>query len=75
MTVAAGALCALGEDIAPLPPGWVVTYSVDGGAPGSSPTECSTSPRNQTVKVTITNDPTTVAGCHDSTADHAAAEL
>jgi Domain of unknown function (DUF5979) len=60
VTVAAGALCALGEDIAPLPPGWVVTYSVDGGAPSSSPPVFNVA-ANQSVTVTITNDPTAVA--------------
>jgi Domain of unknown function (DUF5979) len=60
VNVAAGALCAVGEDIAPLPPGWVVTYSVDGGAPGSSPPVFNVA-ANQTVTVTITNDATAVA--------------
>src|SRR5262249_8927301 len=35
--VTPGATCTLGEDITPLPTGWVVTYSVDGGAASSTP--------------------------------------
>jgi LPXTG-motif cell wall-anchored protein len=60
LTVTAGALCTLGEDTASLPPGWVVTYTVGTDAPTS------TSPifnvaGNETVSVTITNDPTAVS--------------
>ena len=60
LTVAADALCAVGEDIAPLPPGWSLTYSVDGGPPQSTP-PVFTVTSSQTVTVTITNDPTAVA--------------
>ena len=60
LTVAANALSAVGEDIAPLPPGWVVTYSVNGGAPSSSPPVFNVA-ADQSVTVTITNDPTAAA--------------
>jgi hypothetical protein len=60
VSVDANALCAVGEDIAGLPAGWVVTYSVDGGAPSSSPPVFVVT-ENTTVTVTITNDPSAVA--------------
>jgi hypothetical protein len=58
--VAANALCAVGEDNSALPAGWVISYSVDGGAPTSTPAVFNVSTA-QTVTVTITNDPTAVA--------------
>jgi Domain of unknown function (DUF5979) len=60
VSVDADALCAVGEDIAGLPAGWVLTYSVDGGAPTSSPPVFVVT-ANATVTVTITNDPSAAA--------------
>lgn len=60
VSVDVDALCAVGEDITGLPAGWVVTYSVDGGAPSSSPPVFVVT-ANATVTVTITNDPSAAA--------------
>ena len=60
VSVDAGASCAVGEDLTGLPAGWVVTYSVDGGAPSSSPPVFVVT-ASATVTVTITNDPTAAA--------------
>jgi len=60
VSAAADAVCAVGEDIGPLPAGWVVTYSVDGGPASSSPPVFVVT-ANATVTVTITNDPSAVA--------------
>jgi hypothetical protein len=60
VSVDADALCAVGEDITGFPAGWVVTYSVDGGAPSSSPPVFVVT-ANATVTVTITNDPSAAA--------------
>jgi len=60
VSVVADALCAVGEDIAGLPAGWIVTYSVDGGAPSSSPPVFVVT-ASARVTVTITNDPSAVA--------------
>jgi Domain of unknown function (DUF5979) len=56
VTATAGALCILNEDAATLPAGWTVTYSV-GGGPASSTPPLFTVIANQTIEVTITNDP------------------
>jgi hypothetical protein len=55
LTVTAGTTCAVGEDIAGLPAGWVVSYSVDGQTPTSTPAVFTVT-GNATVSVTITND-------------------
>jgi hypothetical protein len=61
VTAKAGALCSLEETEAPtLPPGWVVTYSVNGG-PAGSELPLATIVANQTVTVNIINDPTQVS--------------
>jgi Domain of unknown function (DUF5979) len=60
VSVAAGSLCAVGEDLDPLPAGWVVSYSVDGGAPSPSPPVFLVRP-GATITITITNDPSAVA--------------
>ena len=59
-TVNVGAFCTLGEDTTPLPPGWVVTYSVD-GAPPTSTLPSFVVGNSGTVVVTITNDPSGVS--------------
>src|SRR5262249_48853412 len=59
LSVPAGASGAVGEDTSSLPAGWVLTYSVDGGPPSSSP-PVFTVTASATVTVTITNDPTAV---------------
>jgi Domain of unknown function (DUF5979) len=60
LSPAAGALCAVGEDNAAFPAGWILTYSVDGGPASSSPPVFNVG-AGQTVAVTITNDATAVA--------------
>ena len=60
VSVAADSVCAVGEDNTSLPAGWVLTYSVNGGAATSSP-PVFTVTANATVTVTITNDPSAVA--------------
>jgi hypothetical protein len=60
VTVTAGALCTLGENTSPLPPGWVVSYAVDGG-PATAEPPIFVVPVNATVAVTITNDPSAVS--------------
>jgi LPXTG-motif cell wall-anchored protein len=59
--VAADALCAVGEDVAPLPAGMVVIYGVDGEPPSGGPVVFNVG-SGATVTVTILNDPTAVAG-------------
>jgi hypothetical protein len=63
----AEASCEVEEDTSALPPGWLVTYAVGAIAPSStSPTAASSTPPillvvgEQTITVTITNDPTAV---------------
>jgi hypothetical protein len=60
LSVTAGTQCAIGEDIAGFPAGWVVTYTVD-GQPSSATPPVFTVEGNVTVSVTITNDPSAVA--------------
>jgi hypothetical protein len=60
LSVAAGALCAVGEDIAGLPAGWVVIYAVEAGPPTGTPPVFNVS-SGSTVTITIVNDPTAVA--------------
>ena len=56
VAVTAGTLCLVEELTASLPPGWTVTYSVDGGPPSAEPPVFRV-PSTETVAVTITNDP------------------
>jgi hypothetical protein len=62
VTAGADAHCSLEEtSTASLQPGWVVTYSVNGGPP-STELPFIDIVADQTVTVTITNDPTNVLG-------------
>jgi hypothetical protein len=54
VTAKAGALCLIEENAASIPPGWAVTYSVNGGTATSTPPTV-TIAFNQTITVTITN--------------------
>jgi hypothetical protein len=60
VSVAADSVCAVGEDNTSLPAGWVLSYSVNGGAASSSPPVFIVT-ANATVTVTITNDPSAVS--------------
>jgi hypothetical protein len=60
VTPAIGSLCVLQESTEVLPPGWVVTYSVDGG-PASLTLPKFPIPSSTPVTVTILNDPSQVA--------------
>jgi hypothetical protein len=55
-----GSLCALQEATGALPPGWEVTYSVDGGRPTTTLPEFSV-PDSTTITVTVTNNPINVS--------------
>jgi hypothetical protein len=55
----AGASCTVGEDTSSLAPGWLVTYTVAGITSATSPVFVVTG--DQTITVTITNDPSAVA--------------
>ena len=58
VTARAPALCLIEELAASVPPGWVVTYSVDGGPPSATAPLVGPIDGNATVAITITNDPT-----------------
>jgi hypothetical protein len=60
VTATADAFCTV-EEVTPVPPGWGITYSVDGGPPSTQPPLVQIV-ANQTVTVTIVNDPSGVAG-------------
>jgi hypothetical protein len=60
VTPAVGSLCVLQESTEVLPPGWVVTYSVDGGPPTTT-LPIFPVPSTTTVTVSIINDPSQVA--------------
>lgn len=53
---AAGAECEIAEDTAALPPGWAVSYAVDGGPSQSTPPVVLVS-YDTTIEVTVTNVP------------------
>jgi Domain of unknown function (DUF5979) len=60
LTVKVGAFCAVREDTTSLAPGWVVSYSVNGAPPTSTPPSLTVTNAG-TVEITITNDPSAVS--------------
>jgi hypothetical protein len=58
VSVRAPALCHIEELADSVPPGWVVTYSVDGGPASTTAPIVGPIAGNATVAITITNDPT-----------------
>ena len=73
VTAKAGALCAIEEIAASIPPGWTVLYSVNGGPVTSTP-PIVTIAFNQTIAVTITNlAPGSITIVKDSVPDGPAA--
>jgi hypothetical protein len=60
VTPAIGSLCVLQESTEVLPPGWVVTYSVNGGAATTTLPKFPV-PSSATVTVSIINDPSQVS--------------
>jgi hypothetical protein len=58
--VAVGSLCGLQEDSTPLPPGWTVTYQVNGGTPQTA-VAVFVVQSSADVVVTVVNNPTGAA--------------
>ena len=68
VSVKALSLCHIEEVAASIPPGWVVTYSVDDGPETATPPIVGPIAGNTTVAVTITNDPTNATTTTTTTA-------